>query len=151
MRDRANPALRSQAITPGPLCGPRLSGWGDDHHLLVSCELEAAFFHLCLTARADGQWRTARIADGAVRDQIADELAELRRYFPTPRDAVLYIMDTFHIVCRRDEEKYVGDSRTKRVILEIYDAMQDAIRTGRPYQSRLDPPPADSRYCHPPR
>ena len=29
----------------------------------------------------------------------------------------------------------------KRVILEIYDAMAEAIRTGQPYQTRLDPPP----------
>ena len=44
-----------------------------------------------------------------------------------------------------------GDYRTKRVILEIYDAMAEAIRTGQPYQTRLDPPPADPRCCHPPR
>jgi len=27
--------------------------------------------------------------------------------------------------------------------------MQESIRTGRPYQTRLDPPPADPRCCHP--
>jgi hypothetical protein len=50
-------------------------------------------------------------------------------------------MDTFPIVRRKDEAKYDGDYRTKRVILEIYDAMQQAIRTGEPYQTPLDPPP----------
>ena len=50
--------------------------------------------------------------------------------FETPRDAVAYIIDCFPIVRRRDEEKYGGDYRTKRVILEIYDDMQEAIRTG---------------------
>jgi hypothetical protein len=60
-------------------------------------------------------------------------------------------MDTFPIVRRRDEEKYGGDYRTKRSILEIYDAMQDAKRKGQPYETRLDPPPADARCCHPPR
>ena len=54
-------------------------------------------------------------------------------------------MDTFPIIRRKDEEMYEGDYRTKRVILEVYDAMQDAIRTGRPYQTCLDPPPADPR------
>jgi hypothetical protein len=49
-------------------------------------------------------------------------------------------MDTFPIVKRKDEEKW-GEYRTKRVILEIYDAMAEAIRTGRPYQPLLDPPP----------
>lgn len=51
-----------------------------------------------------------------------------------------YVMDTFPIV-RKNDEKTHGDFRTKRVILEIYDAMQEAIRTGQPYQARLDPPP----------
>ena len=33
----------------------------------------------------------------------------------------------------------------------IYDAMQESIRTGQPYQSRLDPPPAHPSCCHPRR
>ena len=52
------------------------------------------------------------------------------------------------IVRRKDEEKYDGDFRTKRVILEMYDAMQAAIRTGRRYESRLNPPSADPHCCH---
>ena len=60
-------------------------------------------------------------------------------------------MDTFPIVRRKDEERFNREYRTKRVILEIYDAMDDSIRTGRPYQTRLDPPPGDPRCCHPPR
>lgn len=59
-------------------------------------------------------------------------------------------MDTFPIVKRKDEEKY-GEYRTKRVILEIYDKMAEAMRTGNQYKTRLDPPPADLRCCHPPR
>ncbi len=56
-------------------------------------------------------------------------------------------METFPIVKRKDEAKY-GEYRTKRVILEIYDEMTEAIRTGKPYQTRLDPPPADPRVAH---
>jgi hypothetical protein len=59
-------------------------------------------------------------------------------------------MDTFRIVRREDEAKYDG-YRTRPVILEICDAMQEAMRTGHPYLTRLDPPPADPRCCHPPR
>jgi hypothetical protein len=66
------------------------------------------------------------------------------------RDDVDYILDTFPIVRRKDEAAY-GEYRTKRVILEIYDAMAEAERTGVPYQTRLDPPPADPRATHPPR
>ena len=66
------------------------------------------------------------------------------------RDDVDYIMDTFPIVKRKDEAAH-GEYRTKRVILEIYDAMQQAIKTGQPYQTLLDPPPADPRVAHPPK
>jgi len=66
------------------------------------------------------------------------------------RDDVEYIMETFPIV-RKNDEKAHGEYYTKRVILEIYDAMADAARLGEHYQTRLDPPPADPRLAHPPR
>jgi hypothetical protein len=61
-----------------------------------------------------------------------------------------YILETFPIVKKNDEKAH-GEYRTKHVILEIYDAMAEAIRTGKPFQTRLDPPPADPRVAHPPR
>jgi hypothetical protein len=64
------------------------------------------------------------------------------------RDDTAYVMDTFPIV-RKNDEKVCGEYRTKRVILEIYDAMAEAARTGQAYQTRLDPPPADPRAAHP--
>ena|SRR5437867_9756203 len=57
------------------------------------------------------------------------------------RDDVDYILETFLIVKRKDEQAH-GEYRTKRVILDIYDAMQQAMETGTPYHTRLDPPPA---------
>ena len=66
------------------------------------------------------------------------------------RDDVDYIMETFPIVKRKDDQKY-GEYRTKLVILECYDAMAEAMKTGRPYQTILDPPPADPRVAHPPK
>ena len=63
-------------------------------------------------------------------------------------DDVEFIMDSFSIA-RRGDEKAHGEFRTKRVILEMYDEMAEAIRTGHPYQTRLDPPPADPRVAHP--
>ncbi len=63
------------------------------------------------------------------------------------RDDVDYIMETFPIVKRKDEKKH-SEYRTKRVILEIYDAMAEAMRTGEAYQTRLNPPPADPRVAH---
>jgi len=66
------------------------------------------------------------------------------------RDDVDYIMETFPIVKRKDE-KQSGEYRTKRVILEIYDKMKQAIETGEPYRTRLEPPPTDPSMAHPPR
>ena len=34
-----------------------------------------------------------------------------------------------------------GEYRKKCIILEIYDEMAEAMKTGKPYQTRLDPPP----------
>jgi hypothetical protein len=65
------------------------------------------------------------------------------------RDDTAYILDTFPIVRRKDEAKYDGEYRTQTTILEIYDALSEATRTGQPYQTRLDPPPADPRVAHP--
>jgi hypothetical protein len=118
--------------------------WDEKRRFLLRCELDAAFFHLYLPAEENGDWCPAE-------SETPENLARLNASFPTPHDAVAYIMDTFPIVRRKDEEKYNGDYRTKRVILEIYDAMQESIRTGQPYQTKLDPPPADPRCCHPPR
>jgi hypothetical protein len=122
--------------------------WDEDRRFLIRCEIDAAFFHLYLPATVDGQWKRALISEGAEYDESLEDFKRLKASFSTPRDAALYIMDTFPIVRRKDEEKYNGDYRTKRIILEIYDAMQESIRTGKPYQTRLNPlpgPPVDAR------
>jgi hypothetical protein len=108
--------------------------WDPDRRFLIRCELDAAFFHLYL-GTAD-EWR--------------GQPKSLTRALPTPRDAVAYIMDTFPIVRRNDEAAH-GEYRTKRVILEIYDEMAEAIRTGQSYKTRLEPPPGDPRVAHPSR
>ena len=56
------------------------------------------------------------------------------------RDDVDYIMETFPVVKRRDEQRY-GTFRTKELILEVYDAMANAIESDDPYQTILNPPP----------
>jgi len=45
------------------------------------------------------------------------------------RDDVDYILETFPIVKRKDVEKH-GDYRTKLVILDIYDRLQDPSIAG---------------------
>lgn len=114
--------------------------WDEERRFQIRCELDAAFFHLYLPADKNGNWRPARKDEGNPYNETPEQLKELECHFPKPRDAVGYILDTFPIVRRKDEDAH-GEYRTKRVILEIYDAMQEAIRTGQPYQTRLDPPP----------
>jgi hypothetical protein len=88
-------------------------------------------------------WSSAR------RTKIRSEIdAAFFHLYGLSRDDADHIMDTFGVVKRKDEDAH-GEYRTKRVILEVYDAMADAIRTGIPYETRLDPPPADPRVAHP--
>jgi hypothetical protein len=105
--------------------------WNEERRFLLRCELDAAFFHLYLGLEAE--W--------------CQQSEALINSFSTPRHAVDYIMDTFPIVRRKDEQQF-GEYRTKRLVLEIYDAMAEAARNGVPYQTRLDPPPADPRVAH---
>lgn len=110
--------------------------WDEARRFLLRCELDAAYFHLYL---------------GSPSEWGADS-PQLREMFPTPRDAVAYIMETFPIVRRKDiartqikneSGEFIQKGRyiTKDTILEIYDEMRRAIDTGHPYQTRLDPPP----------
>ncbi|KWX57043.1 DNA methyltransferase [Mycobacterium sp. NAZ190054] len=61
--------------------------------------------------------------------------------FGIERDDVDYIMETFPIVKRKDVAAH-GEYRTKRMILEVYDAMAEAEATGVPYESPFDDAPA---------
>lgn len=66
------------------------------------------------------------------------------------RDDLDYIMETFLIVARKDVAEN-GSYRTKELILDVYDRMANAIETGEPYQTLLDPPPADPSLQRQPR
>jgi hypothetical protein len=109
--------------------------WDSERRFLLRAELDAAFFHLYL---------------GGEQEWNEKGSGELLGHFPTPRHAVEYIMETFPIVKRKDEQAH-GHYRTKDTILEIYDEMAEVIAinaveaagqqpTAR-YQTRLDPPP----------
>ena len=77
-------------------------------------------------------WRPAR------RELLIAELdAACFHLYGIERDDVDYIMETFPIVKRKDTAAH-GEFRTKRLILEIYDAMRVAIDTGIPYRSEFD-------------
>ena len=72
------------------------------------------------------------------RISIRSELdAAFFRLYEIQRDDVDYIMETFPIVKRKDIAEH-GEYRTKRLILEIFDAMAEAEATGVPYASPFD-------------
>ncbi len=54
------------------------------------------------------------------------------------RDDVGYIMDSFIAFQHNDPARF---ERTKELIVQVYDAMAEAARTGQPYRTILDPPP----------
>lgn len=110
--------------------------WNAPRRFEIRCELDAQFFRIYLPSTADGQWAPAEGETDA-------QLSALTAAFPTPREAVCHILDSFPIVRQKDEAAY-GSYRSKDRILAIYDAMLEAQRTGRPYQSPLDPPPGVS-------
>jgi hypothetical protein len=58
------------------------------------------------------------------------------------REDADYIVGTFPIVNRSDEERF-GEYRTKRLILEAYDAMAKSVETSDPFVSSLRPRPGD--------
>ncbi|MEU4626838.1 DNA methyltransferase [Actinoplanes sp. NPDC023801] len=88
------------------------------------------------------------IWDRTRRDSLRAELdAAYFHFYGMERDDVFYVLDTFKVVREREEKTY-GEYRTKRMIMEIFDAMQDAMATGAPYVTRLDPPPgAGARHA----
>ncbi|RJR40837.1 MAG: hypothetical protein C4576_19395 [Desulfobacteraceae bacterium] len=110
--------------------------WDGERRFLIRAELDAAFFHLYLGNEQEWQEKGSK---------------ELLAYFPTPRHAVEYIMDTFRVLRERDEAAY-GHFKTKAAILEIYDEMAHVIvedaaaeaarrQPATRYETRLNPPP----------
>lgn len=86
--------------------------------------------------------------DAGRRFQLRCELdAAFFHIYGLARDDVDYVMETFPIV-RKNDEKAHGEYRTKRVILETYDALAKAAHAGKPYRTPLDPLPAAVGASH---
>lgn len=62
-------------------------------------------------------------------------------------EQVRFVLETFRVLRDNDESDF-GEYRTRRLILEIYERMQQAKDSGVEYQTMLDPPPADPRVAH---
>ena len=58
--------------------------------------------------------------------------------------------ETFRVLKEKEIRKH-GEYRTRRLVLEAWDRMQEAIDTSTEYVPMVDPPPADPSVAHPMR
>jgi hypothetical protein len=78
------------------------------------------------------------------RELIRAELdAAMFHLYGLDRDDVEYVMNTFSIVRRKDEKEH-EEYRTRRLILERYDALALASSTRNEYQAVIESPPGHS-------
>lgn len=150
----------SSAATPGSSHSPTASvfeascPW--DGNVAIETWLSPRVLELVYTAWDIQGFASAHGYDGPPfmwdtqrRELLRAEIdAALFRLYGMARDDVDYIMDTFPVV-RRKEEAQHGEYRTKRLILEVYDAMGQAVATRVPYATLLNPAPADQFCAHP--
>jgi len=75
------------------------------------------------------------------REQIRAEMdAIMFHVYGLDRDEVDYVMETFTVLRKYDVRDH-GEFRTKRLILEYYDLLAEAISSSVPYESPISPPP----------
>ena len=80
------------------------------------------------------------IWDSERRLQLQCEIdAAFFHLYGISQDDVSYILDTFPVLEKSDRREH-GEYRTKRTVLETYDALAAASATGIPYDSPLGPP-----------
>ena len=80
------------------------------------------------------------IWDPERRFQLRCEIdAAFFHLYGIPRDDTSYILDTFPVL-KQSEEREHSEYRTKRLVLETYDALESAASKGIPYDSPLGPP-----------
>jgi hypothetical protein len=75
------------------------------------------------------------------RELLRAELdAAMFHLYGLTRPEAEHVLDSF-IVVRKYEERDHGEFRTRRLVLEVFDAMTKAAETGEPYRTVLEPPP----------
>ena len=135
-----------QIPVPPPKFFEKCTPWNSED--TVSAWITSRFIELSYTA-SDMKTFAEDLNDFAMPFQWNEDRRALIRaeldsaYFhlyAVDRDDAAYILDTFPILKRKDEAK-CGEYRTKRLTLEMYDRMAEAMRTGKSYQTILNPPP----------
>jgi Eco57I restriction-modification methylase len=118
-------------------CAASLREWSSDRIL----ELSFTAWDMDWFAKELGDHGAPFVWNEDRRFKMRAELdAAFFHLYGVARDDVDYIMDSFHAFRNNDPERF---TRTKALILDIYDAMAVAMETGEPYQTILDPPPGE--------
>lgn len=108
-----------------------------------AAELANTSWRMYAYARDADEGRAPFRWDPARRELIRAELdAFVLHLYDIDRADAAYILDSFGVL-RRSEERDHGEFRSKRLILEYYDALAEAAATGVPYRTPIDPPPGD--------
>ena len=135
---RQLPALRPEAYGIPAQWAPsaRIRDW------LLPRVLELTYTAWDLKAFAEdcGDDGPPFIWDSERRFQLRCEIdAAFFHLYGISQDDTAYILDTFPVL-EKSETREFGEYRTKRVVLETYDALAAAAANGIPYDSPLGPP-----------
>ena len=135
---RQLPALRPGAYAMSAPWGPSMQ----IHDWLLPRVLELTYTAWNLKAFAEdcGDDGPPFVWDPERRFQVQCEIdAAFFHLYGISRDDTAYILDTFPVL-KQSEERGHGEYRTRRMVLETYDALTAAAAKGIPYESPLGPP-----------
>ena len=130
-------------IQPGAYSMP--ASWAPSiqvHDWLLPRVLELTYTTWTLKGFADdcGDDGAPFVWDSQRRFRLQCEIdAAFFHLYGISRDDAVYILNTFRVL-KGSEETEHGEYRTKRTVLETYDALATAVATGIPYDSPLGPP-----------
>jgi hypothetical protein len=111
-------------------------------------ELSYTFWNLRQFAVDQGDIGAPFRWDGGRRAVIKTELDAAFFYiFGLRREDVEHVLDSFGLVRNRDISEF-GEYWTKRIILDIFDRMQNAVDSGRAFESSLEPGPGSDEIRH---
>lgn len=86
--------------------------------------------------------------DGRRAALQAEVDAAIMHLYGLSREHAEMLIDSFSVL-RKYEERDHGEFLTKRLVLDVYDAISNAMAQGVAYSTSLSPPPADHSLCHP--
>jgi hypothetical protein len=128
--------------------------WDDDRRALIFSELDAYFARLYGLNRKQLRYilDPADLTQKELEDildpweEVADPLDP--EGYQGRTAASTFPGETFRVLKEKEIKQY-GEYRTRRLVLEAWERMQQAIDEGREYVSMVDPPPADPSMAHP--